>query len=175
MCHFTVPLTQCSSVSWIKPLMRPAGCTVTLMLLFILLNALKPINRAARQPASPIQQGTCSRRFTCLRGLEVLWLNCSAAAPGKGARCAGGEHMVFCWVLARVAPGSHFPMRSVADTERGLQLLPRVTFITTINMHATHRQAGLQLMPAPKKKQARRGCGQPGWHGSLKNNVSSEN
>lgn len=60
--------------------------------------------------------------------------------------------MVFCWVLAGVAPGSDFPTRSVADTERGVQLLLRVTFITTINMHATHRHAGLQLMPAPKSR-----------------------
>lgn len=81
--------------------------------------------------------------------------------------------MVFCWVLTRVAPGGDFPTRSVADTERRLKLLLRVTFITTITMHASHRHTGLQL-PC-RQKQDWRGCGHPPSHASLNNNVSIEN
>lgn len=36
----------------------------------------------------------------------------------QGVRWVGGEHMVFCWVLVRVTPGSDFPARSVVDTEK---------------------------------------------------------
>lgn len=133
--------------------LRRAGCNVTLTPLLTLLNALKPIDLTAREPASPIQRGTLSRCLTRPWGPVIKFLSGSA-----GERCEVRGRGTYGVLLG---PGESRTRRRLPHEEccrhrEGLQLLLRVTFITTINMHATHRHAGLQLMFAQKARVKRR-------------------
>lgn len=68
-----------------------------------------------------------------LQGSRICdWI--SLWQPWERCEEVGKEHMAFFGILVRFMPGSNFPTGSVVDTE-----LFWMTFITTINMHATHR------------------------------------
>lgn len=54
--------------------------------------------------------------------------------------------MVFFRVLVGFSPGLRLPYRECCRYREGLQLLLEVTFITTINMHATQRHPRLGRM-----------------------------
>lgn len=87
-----------------------------------------------------------------LRGLEATVINFLSGSARERCELRGwGTYGVL------LGPGESGTRRRLPHEEccrhrEGLQLLLRVTFITAINMHATHRHAGLRLMPGPKAR-----------------------
>lgn len=88
--------------------------------LFITLDSVKQVCRT-----HPSHQMKLSCRFD--DRFHSISHSCVALSPvikflsgstEQGVRWVGGEHMVFCWVLVRVTPGSDFPTRSIVDTEK---------------------------------------------------------
>lgn len=85
--------------------------------------ALHSVKQVCKAHPSPQMKLSCrfddrfhSISYSCVALSPVIKF--LSSSTGQGVRWVGGEHMVFCWVLVRVAPGSDFPTRSVVDTEK---------------------------------------------------------
>lgn len=127
--------------------LRRAGCNVTLTPLLTLLNAAHRSHRT-RASVADSTRDFVALPYAALRPV-IKFLRGSAKE-----RCE-----VRGWGTYGVLLGPsesrtrrQLPHEECCRHREGLQLLLRVTFITTINMHATHRHAGLQLMLSPKAR-----------------------
>ncbi len=83
--------------------------------------------------------------LTYLAWLRALWLNFSVAVLRKVLGGGWGAYGVFL-CPGEVDARQQLPHRECCRYREGLQLLLWVTFITTINMRATHRHTGLGWM-----------------------------